>query len=211
MKRYLAVWYVYELIDPRTDTVFYIGKGTRNRLDAHEQEAKSGINSHKCNKIRSIWEDGHQIVKRKVAQFWDEKAAYEHEAERIAEIGLTNLTNLLPGGVPEVSLAESREKAKQARKENAQPWTSDVGMMIVRNWPGWVAAWLRRPTPNSKLTVEARGGFYPKFTAVCIEMLVNTLLPPAWQKAVDDPKNHAELKSLLQPWNITLVFDPPTV
>ena len=211
MKRYLAVWYVYELIDPRTDTVFYVGKGARNRLDAHEHEARSGIKSHKCNKIRSIWEDGHQIVKRKVAQFWDEEAAYEHEAERIAEIGLTNLTNVLPGGALEALSPQSREKAKQVRKENAQPWTSDVGMMIVRNWPGWVAAWLRRPKPDSKLIVEAKGGLHPKLTAACIEMLVNTLLPPAWQKAVDDPKNHAELKSLLQPWNITLVFDPPTV
>jgi hypothetical protein len=211
MKRYLAVWYVYELIDPRTDMVFYVGKGARNRLDAHENEAKSGINSYKCNKIRSIWEDGHQIVKRKVAQFWDETAAYEHEAERIAEIGLANLTNVLPGGAPEALLADDREKARQTQKEKARPWTSDVAMTIVRNWPGWVAAWLRRPTPNSKLTVEVKGGLYPKFTAACLEMLVNTLLPPAWQKAVNDPKNHAELRSLLQPWNITLVFDPPTV
>lgn len=198
-----AEWYVYELIDPRDDTIFYVGKGKHQRIDDHEWEAENNSPSHKCNKIRSIWAEGLQIGKRKIALFWDEQAAYKCEAERIDEIGLENLTNVLPGGIP--------APRKRTKVKRYKPFTPDVAMMVVRNWPCWVAAWLRRPTPNSKLTIKAKGGLYPRFAAVCIEMLVNTLIPPAWQKAISDPKNHAELKSLLQPWNITLVFEPPTV
>ena len=31
-------YYVYELIDPRDDRVFYVGKGKKGRIDQHEAE-----------------------------------------------------------------------------------------------------------------------------------------------------------------------------
>ena len=33
-------YYVYELIDPRDDRVFYVGKGKKGRIDQHEAEAR---------------------------------------------------------------------------------------------------------------------------------------------------------------------------
>lgn len=86
-------WYVYELVDPRDGKVFYVGKGCNNRVHNHEKEAKRGIDSHKCRKIRSIWSDGLSVLKNKVAYFNDEQFAYVVEADRIAEYGLKNLTN----------------------------------------------------------------------------------------------------------------------
>lgn len=93
-------WYVYELVDPRSDAVFYVGKGTGARIDAHEAEAikKPGVCSKKLNKIRDISAAGFAVGKRKVAFFWDEQAAYDHETDVIAEYGLHALTNVLPGG-----------------------------------------------------------------------------------------------------------------
>lgn len=92
------MYYVYELIDPRCGNVFYVGKGIRKRIDAHELEARAGRQSRKCDRIREIEACGLSVVKRKVELFLDEKDAYNFEAARIREIGLENLTNMTPGG-----------------------------------------------------------------------------------------------------------------
>lgn len=85
-------YYVYELIDPRTGAVFYVGKGKGKRIDAHEAEARRGHASDKCEQIRAIWAAGNRVIKREVGRFKDEDAAYAFEAERIAQYtGLTNV------------------------------------------------------------------------------------------------------------------------
>lgn len=84
-----ARWYVYELIDPRNHEVFYVGKGSNNRMYHHGKESDCK-NKAKQEMIRAI---GYKNVTRlKVAEFWDEAAAYKYERERIAMYeGLTNL------------------------------------------------------------------------------------------------------------------------
>lgn len=119
-------WYVYELIDPRNLAVFYVGKGTGKRIDAHEAEAacKPQVCSRKLNKIRDIWESGGVVQKRQVALFWDEQAAYDYETEVIAEYGLAALTNVLPGGQKAWAnrlqdLAERKERAVSQHRIDA--------------------------------------------------------------------------------------------
>lgn len=85
-------WYVYELTDPRCSKVFYIGKGCGGRISAHEAEAKNGGSGSKVDRIRDIWGSGNSVIRKKVAYFWDENAAYKCEAERIA--GTSGLTNI---------------------------------------------------------------------------------------------------------------------
>lgn len=92
------MFYVYELIDPRTGRVFYVGKGKGNRINHHETEARKGRLSRKCDLIRQIEADGLTIEKRKVKRFEIEDEAYEYEAELIEHYGLRNLTNVVPGG-----------------------------------------------------------------------------------------------------------------
>ena len=58
-------FYTYELVDSLTDEVFYVGKGTKARMDMHEWETRKGVQSTKCEKIRSIWASGGHIIKRK--------------------------------------------------------------------------------------------------------------------------------------------------
>jgi hypothetical protein len=49
-------FYVYALIDPRNDKIFYIGKGTGNRVFSHEAESDKAPKSEKAKlqKIREI-------------------------------------------------------------------------------------------------------------------------------------------------------------
>lgn len=92
------MYYVYHLIDPRCGSVFYVGKGKRDRIDAHEREARAGIEHPKCSLIREIWQDGHQVTKVRVRTFADEQEAFNFEAAEVARIGLEKLTNLVAGG-----------------------------------------------------------------------------------------------------------------
>ena len=98
LMRHATQWYVYELVDPRDGQTFYIGKGKGSRCHEHEREALKGVCSEKCQRIRDVIDSGLRIVINKVAEFWDEEAAYECEAERIAE-GWDYLTNVMPGGM----------------------------------------------------------------------------------------------------------------
>jgi hypothetical protein len=91
-------YYVYQLVDPRNNKPFYIGKGQGKRIDAHEREAKANIISPKCNLIREIELEGLKIVKHIVKYFAVEMSAYKYEKKLIKKIGLSNLTNLTEGG-----------------------------------------------------------------------------------------------------------------
>jgi hypothetical protein len=44
--------YVYALVDPRDDRVFYVGKGTGRRALVHEEEARRGVGSNALKRAR---------------------------------------------------------------------------------------------------------------------------------------------------------------
>lgn len=85
-------FYVYALIDPRDEKVFYIGKGTGNRVFSHEIESeKTNISEKlKIQKIREIENDGF-FVKRLIINW----GLSENEAFA-AESALINLLNHIP-------------------------------------------------------------------------------------------------------------------
>jgi len=114
-------FYVYHLVDPRDGSIFYVGKGSGRRIHDHETEAAKGVHSRKCNRIREIQHDGFHIGKVVVSEHADENEALQAEFDSIAEIGLGNLTNVLPGGAigAEVYLARlaEAEARRAARSE----------------------------------------------------------------------------------------------
>lgn len=91
------MFYVYELIDPRTDRPFYIGKGKGRRMHQHAKDARNGKPGRKCDFIRELHAVGLCPTERIVKRFEDEAAAYAYEAELIAELR-DDLLNIAAGG-----------------------------------------------------------------------------------------------------------------
>ncbi len=94
----LGQCYVYGLIDPRTNKMFYIGKGTGNRVFAHEYESIKNPDSKKLklNTIKEIKDAGFEIKKVILNYNLTENEAYAAEAALInafnyvEDTGLTN-------------------------------------------------------------------------------------------------------------------------
>lgn len=98
--------YVYELIDPRTNIPFYVGKGTGDRHTHHLTESllspDEWTNVNKCQTILDILSSGGTIIYA-FHQCADESAAYLLETDLIRQYGrVCNgtgvLTNIQPGG-----------------------------------------------------------------------------------------------------------------
>jgi LEM3-like protein len=157
-------YYVYELVDPRNGEVFYVGKGCRGRIDAHEVEARAGRLSRKCDRIREIETAGQVVGKRKVRTFVDEGATYDFEVELIEAHGLARLTNVSSGGFGGrmgLNLSKDREDAEGIALffnltkggtvatvyvngdpldllEIANRYRKDIGSIIARRGRSWV-------------------------------------------------------------------------
>jgi hypothetical protein len=101
-------YYVYRLIDPRNDETFYIGKGKGKRVESHERRVRLGkeTNPAKAQKIREIWQSGHEVKREIVGRFALEADAYNAEAELIdKERPSTNLARCSRRVVSFMSLA----------------------------------------------------------------------------------------------------------
>ena len=97
----LGPYYVYALIDPRNDKIFYVGKGKGQRLHAHDFEASTAEDGtrhpEKVMRIREI-RSQNLLPRIDVIRFGlSEGEALEVEASLIDCIGLDNLTNRVRG------------------------------------------------------------------------------------------------------------------
>lgn len=93
-------YYVYELIDPRTGSTFYVGKGTGNRMYAHAEETRRILKSGRMMKlsckhkrILEIWDAGFEVIYHQPHHTDDEERAFQEESKLIKHYGLERLTN----------------------------------------------------------------------------------------------------------------------
>ena len=87
-------FYVYTLIDPISDKVFYVGKGKEDRVFDHEKEETT---KEKNNTIRSIQDKGYNVTRKIIHYGLTEKEAIAAEATLINFMGLNSLTNEVSG------------------------------------------------------------------------------------------------------------------
>ena len=91
-------YYVYMLKNPLTNTIFYVGKGTGNRIFAHANAAlEQSLNSDKLTIIRDIHAHHHQVIYEILRHGLTEKEALEVESALIDFIGLHELANKVTG------------------------------------------------------------------------------------------------------------------
>lgn len=177
-----AHWYVYELLDSRDNSVFYVGKGRGNRINDHEKEALKGVCSKKCNKINSIIKSGNSIIKNKVASFWCEQAAYDYETDLISFYGLKNLTNIMAGGQ---RAFERRVKEKLVRVKEQKP--IDV-IELVNKSKHLIFDWSEL-TENGKYLVE------PVLTGNPLQDAISKMAALVYNKCVRSVLEEACIKS----------------
>lgn len=99
--------YVYELVDPTTQTPFYVGKGKHRRATNHvsmrQHKRLRDANPHKAHTIDSIISGGHKVIIRIVSTHLLEEDAFEAEVNLIHKYGrwcnqTGMLTNITRGG-----------------------------------------------------------------------------------------------------------------
>ena len=99
----MKTFYTYVLIDSSTNKIFYVGKGSGDRMHKHVQISKGNSicrnrNKKLYNKIKKIISDGNYVIPLKVFENGNELLALEYEIKLISELGLENLCNLTLGG-----------------------------------------------------------------------------------------------------------------
>ncbi len=129
-------YYVYTLIDPRNNQVFYIGKGTGNRVFSHEKESGKDPKSEKAKlqKIQEI-ENGGYDVKRVIINWgMTESEAFAAEASLINLMSFLSadaLTNAVAGHhVHEALSVEDFEIMHGA--EHLQPEDIQHSIMVIK-------------------------------------------------------------------------------
>lgn len=97
----LGDFYVYGLIDPRTNEIFYIGKGSGNRVFNHELESLKSADSDKMklktiSEIKSAGLDVKKIIinhNLSEAEAFAAEAALINAFNYVSNIGLTNIAS----------------------------------------------------------------------------------------------------------------------
>jgi len=106
INKYVNRYYVYYLVDPRNNQPFYVGKGSRGRINAHETEARKPINKQwnpaKCKIINEIKNEGLLLIKEIIQDRLSEQQAYILEDQLIKKHGKVAtggiLVNIVDGG-----------------------------------------------------------------------------------------------------------------
>jgi len=178
-------WYIYQLIDPRNDEVFYIGKGAGKRIKAHEKETRRGVCSKKTNKIKEIWLDNLEVKRQIIAYCNDEKYAYEVESDWINST--PNLTNRFP----------ARKGLPFAQYHHKEVFDAVMTRM------GEFAYWYKHSNGGAlKSSISTPDCTHGKLIKVCAESLYNSLFPKFLKDIQKSSKLEIALKNELNAYGV---------
>lgn len=142
------MFYVYTLKSSIDDLIFYVGKGSGDRMYRHIEISKfNGVNRkknpHLYNKISKIFSDGGEVIFEIFYETVDEDDAYSKERELIENIGIDNLTNITEGGRGgQVGKWTDERRLKLSLSKTGKPRSDEVKEKISKSLTG-------RPTGRS--------------------------------------------------------------
>jgi hypothetical protein len=128
------MFYVYTLTNPLDNKIFYVGKGSKNRMYLHQitiikYNYDLTRNKRKYDIIKNIINTGKDVICEKVFKSGSESECYEMEMEIVSRIGIENLTNIVfPSNSGELSkivkerLANSEINKKRLEKIKSKEW-----------------------------------------------------------------------------------------
>jgi hypothetical protein len=98
-------YFVYFLIDPRNESIFYIGKGKGKRPYQHFKEIRSVAiyNPLKCQRILEIKEASEKVQIKYFATELSEEEAFSIEGSLIRFLAKTGITNIQSGSTKQTS------------------------------------------------------------------------------------------------------------
>ena len=139
------IYYVYGLIDPRSNQYLYIGSGKKSRAKDHLREAENnnvhrkGANLYKIRTIQKILTEGKEPIIEYIYATPDRQIASQVEIEFIQKIGRADLsqgplTNLTDGGDGLINRSqESIDKNTNNAKETKANWTKEKRNQVKEN------------------------------------------------------------------------------
>jgi hypothetical protein len=152
MSRGQSEWFIYALVDPRTDEVRYIGKTKHlgRRLRDHQDESVEGKKSHRHNWIRQMLAEGHSpqmvLIESGFGEAWRERESFWIDSLRES----CRLLNMRNGGDGRSFVVVTEEvRAKQSASGKAR--CAARGPM-----PEETRAKLRAANVGKKMSDEAR-------------------------------------------------------
>lgn len=210
----LGDYYVYGLIDPRTNQIFYIGKGTGNRVFEHEKESLNSPNSEKL-KLKTISEInslGMNTKKIIINCNLTENEAFAAEAALINAFNYVSdvgLTNIVAGHHSAKALSvEDFEKiygAEELREEDIKHkiLVIKINKLYRRNIPSDVlydsvrGVW--RASMSNAQSVEYVFGVYNS-------LIVAVYKPTKWYRCKEAPEKRPRQDEILTPQTENRIF-----
>lgn len=125
-------FYTYLLVDPRDGGIFYVGKGTGERLRSHVRQVKRGRtdNGPKCLRIQRILRDDREVVEWVFSVHSRERDALAVERELIHQLREHGLTNIASGLVSAEEASEGRARVLLERLKPFADWEAGLSDVL---------------------------------------------------------------------------------
>jgi len=136
----LIGFYVYFLVNPINNKIFYIGKGCGKRLFTHVSEYKRGLiyNKDKHIEIDSIIRSGNNVQTYVFESNLDESAAFYLETIFIRAFKKHGLTNISNGCSDNVGLVKLKAQTLLSKIKEYNLWISQLNddevLLIKKIW-----------------------------------------------------------------------------